>query len=76
MTLDRDTRITVNIPEYPQYALHFPGYRADKKLESVKQSVLSLVVETSAFFFLREEHHKNSNHLSKLYAKFQNQFLT
>lgn len=36
--------------EYSQYALHFPGYRADKKLESVKRSILSLVVETSAFF--------------------------
>lgn len=32
------------------YALHSPGYRADEKLEPVKESVVSLVVETSAFF--------------------------
>ena len=44
----------MNTPKYSQYALHFPGYRADEKLVSRKRSVLSLVVETSAFFPERE----------------------
>lgn len=43
-------RITVNVPNYSQYDLHFSGYSAEEKLESVKQNVLSLVAETSAFF--------------------------
>lgn len=75
MISEWDMRITVNAPNYSQYDLHFSGYRAEEKLESVNQNVLSLVVETSALFSW-EEHHKNSNHLCKLYAKFWNLFLT